>query len=197
MRMKRTGTTRRVAIATALVLAVVLALTTVGALAQTVGPEQRQEQRGQKLEDRAKRIQNRIAVMVARFNANRERHVATYERIKAKVREVIANLSAKGYDTSRLSEDLKAFDAKVVRFGKDCALLMEKLAEAQKYTAGQPEGQFRAAIGEARAQLRVVRADILDIKKFYRSVIKPGVQALKSQKPATGGTRSTTPASAQ
>ena len=188
---RRSGMKKLLAV-TALALAALLALAFTGAaLAQTVEPKQRreklEEQRREKLEDRAKRIEDRIDLIMERFNTKKDRHVATCKRIKARLEQVIENLSAKGYDTGKLSEDLGALDEKIAEFAKGCAALMEKLEDARKYAAGESGGDFREAMQAARAQMRVVREDVMDIKKYYRTVMKPDIQALKSQKPATEG----------
>jgi len=142
---------------------------------------------------RAKRIQERIGLVISRFNALKERHIATYQRIKARVQQIVTTLSARGYDTSRLAQDLQTFDSKVVKAGQDYVTFIGYMTTAQQYAPYESQGQFLAAIQSARQQLRVFRSDLLDARNYYWTVIRPDVVALKAQKPATQPAAPTTP----
>jgi hypothetical protein len=157
------------------------------------GLEQRRQQSQPGVDERSKRIQERIALIIARFNELKDRHVAVYERIKEQVRKIIATLLAKGYDTGKLAQDLQSLDAMVVKAGQDYATFIEKLTAAQQYVPLESQGQFLTAIEDNRAQLRLFRSDLLDARNFYWTVIRPDINALKSQKPATQSAPSTTP----
>ncbi len=154
-------------------------------LAQTApkrsAPEERQEQK----DARAARITERIELVIARFDNNKERHVAAYNAAKARLKEAITELAEKGYDVTRLTADLQAWDGMFVKFAQDYATLINLLRTAEQYAPYESQGQFAAAIQQARAQLVTVRQDALDIRHYYQTVIRPDLQALKDQNPSS------------
>lgn len=193
---------KRITCIVAVALLLILALTAAGAAAfrsrvpgswpeRSSVPEKRQEVQ----DERAKRIQERISLVIARFNNNKDRHIAAYKATKEQVAAIVNALAAQGYDVSKLSQDLKTWDAMIVKFATDFANFINKLTATQQYIPFESQGQFKAALEVARAQLRVVRADDLDIRTFYQTTIRPDVQDLKSQKPATTAPAATVPAS--
>lgn len=187
---------RRIAIACGLALALAAMLTSAVAAGPTTPrgstprgsvPEQRQE----RIDQRAENIQQRLDLIIARFNNNKERHIARYNAVKAKITEIVTTMSAKGYDTSKLAKDLQEWDALVVKTATDYATFIGLLQTARQYAPYASEGQFAAAMSKARAQLKVVRQDSLDARTMYQTVIRPDVKALASQTPKTPA--STTP----
>lgn len=148
--------------------------------------------REQRVDEWAKRVQQRISNVIAHFNSNKDRHIATYNNVKVELKELADTLSAKGYDVTKVTQDYQTLDSRVQKAAQDYATLIGYLTTAQGFVPGHAEGQFRAAIQQARSQLVVVRDDARDIRNFYWTVIRPDVQALKSQKPTAPST--TTPA---
>jgi len=145
-------------------------------------------------EQRAQVIVERIQTAIARFNNNKDRHIAAYNEVKAKVVEIVTTLSAKGYDTAKLSADLQTWDQMVVKTGQDYAAFIGLLQNSEQYAPYASQGQFLNAIEQARAQFRVYRQDELDVRHQYQTVIRPDVQALASQSPtAPTSTPTSTP----
>jgi hypothetical protein len=186
---------KRIAIVCGLALIVAALLTSAVAVGQAVPrgsvPQQRQERQDQ----RARIIQERIDLIIARFNNNRERHIASYSAVKAKVTEIVKTMSAKGYDTSRLASDLQTWDVMLVKIGNDYSTVISLLQTARQYAPYASQGQFVSAMSQARAQLRVVRQDSLDARNMYQTVIRPDVRALAGQTPKAPA--STAPATTQ
>jgi hypothetical protein len=139
-------------------------------------------------DQRAEIIKERLDTIIARFNNNKERHIATYNAAKATITQMVSTLSAKGYDTSKLATDLQAWDAMVVKMANDYASLIGLLQTAEQYAPYASQGQFLAAMNQARSQLRVVRKDSLDVRNEYQTVIRPDVQALAGQTPKAPAT---------
>jgi len=134
-------------------------------------------------EARSQRIQQRIEMIIARFEANKERHIAVYNRIKDRLKEAADSLQAKGYDLTNVRRDYSALDSKIVKFATDYATFISDLRATESYVPLESQGQFLSALEVARAQLRVARADSLDIRNFYWTVVRPDVQALRNQNP--------------
>jgi hypothetical protein len=144
----------------------------------------------QREDARAEQIQQRIDLVIARFNNNKERHVATYNAMKAKVQEVISTLAAQGYDVAKLTADLQTWDQMIVKFAQDYVSFIGLLEAVRAYAPYESQGQFASALEQARAQLRVCRQDSLDMRLFYQQTIRADIAEVASQKPS-----STTPGS--
>jgi len=145
-------------------------------------------------EERARIITEHIQTVIARFNNNEERHIAAYQAVKAKVVEIVTIMTAKGYDTAKLSADLATWDQMVVKAGQDYAAFIASLNNAIQFAPYSSQGQFLTAIEQSRAQLRVYRQDALDVRHEYQTVIRPDVQALAAQTPvAPSSTPTSTP----
>jgi len=190
---------KKTALILAFCLAAVMLLTAVAAVGQTTPPastpaQQRQQNLQEREQQRAAVIKERIDLIIARFNNNKDRHIAVYNATKAKVVEVVTTMSAKGYDTSKLSADLQTWDQMVQKAAADYATYVSLLQSAEQFAPYQSGGQFWNAINQARAQLRVVRQDSLDVRSEYQTVIRPNIAALVSQTPKTTTTApATTP----
>jgi len=143
-------------------------------------------------DQRAQIIIERIELVIARFNNNKDRHIAVYNAAKAKVAEIVTAMTAKGYDTTRLQADLQTWNSMIVKAAGDYATFISLLQTAEQYAPYASQGQFLNAIEAARKQLRVCNQDNLDVRHQYQTVIRPDVEALKSQTPKSpGGTPAT------
>jgi hypothetical protein len=169
---------KRISIALALILTVLLLLVAEGASAFQPNP------RPPGQEARAEQLQKRIETVIAKFDANKERHMAVYNRIKDRLKEIADALTAKGYDLTKARQDYSTLDSKIVKFAQDYVTFISDLRATESYTPFESQGQFRSALEVARAQLKVVRSDSLDIRNFYWTTVRPDVQAVRNQKPA-------------
>ncbi|MHB8896218.1 MAG: hypothetical protein ACYC99_13720 [Candidatus Geothermincolia bacterium] len=179
---------RKIVIVCGLALIVAAMIVSPAAIGQTYPRGSVPQQRQERLDQRAEIIKERIEIVIARFNNNKARHVASYNAVKDKITEIVQTMSAKGYDTSKLASDLQAWDAMVVKTAGDYATFISLLQTAEQYAPFASQGQFVSAMNQARAQLRVVRQDSLDARHMYQTVIRPDVQALASQTPKTPST---------
>ena len=166
-----------------LVLTLCLAASPV-AVAQGQQEQQGEGRAGQWLEQRGERLQDRIELIITRFENNKERHIKAYNEAKEKVKKLLEAMEAKGYDVSKLEGDLSTWNAMIVKFAQDYAVFIDKLRELSGLAVGQSEGQFRAGLQEARGLLRQVQQDVLDIRLFYQKTIRADIQELRAQVPA-------------
>lgn len=133
-------------------------------------------------EERCARVQERVKNKTARFDDNKERHTAVYKNLKNRLTKFVERLDAKGYDTSKLKEDLKILDEKIAQFSKDYAAHIAKLNESKTSTCGHSEGEFRGTLVDARALLKTVHQDAQDIRTYVRTVIHKDLQDIRVQK---------------
>ncbi len=155
------------------------------ALAQERKERQGEGQAGEWLEQRGEMLKQRIELIITRFENNKDRHVKVYNEAKEKVMQLLEAMEAKGYDVSKLAQDLSAWDAMIVKFAQDYALFIAELQELSQLAVGDSEGQFRAGLQEARKLLRQVQQDAMDIRLFYQKTIRADIQELKAQLPAS------------
>lgn len=164
------------------VLLLALALMTAAAWAQEEQPE-KEGPLQERLQRRWETISRRIELVIARFENNKERHVKAYEKAKGKVEAFLEEMSAKGYDVSKLSQDLETWDGMFRKFSQDYAALVEKLKEIAALTPEQAQKEFMSLLREAREMLRTVRQDALETRLFYQQTIRADIQELREQLP--------------
>lgn len=133
-------------------------------------------------EERCARIQERVQNRTARFDGGKEKHMAVYKNLKNRLIKFVEKLSAQGYDTSKLKEDLKVLDEKIAQFAKDYAAHTAKLNESKTLTCGHSEGEFRGTLVDARSLLKTVHQDAQDIRTYVRTVIHKDLQDIREQK---------------
>jgi hypothetical protein len=138
-------------------------------------------------DQRAQRIIERIETVIARFNNNKDLHIAAYNAAKDKVTEIVTTMTAQGYDTGKLREDLQTWNTMILKAAGDYATFISLLKTAEQYAPYASQGQFLNAIDQARKQLRVCTQDNLDVRHEYQTVIRPDVQALAGQTPKSQG----------
>lgn len=139
---------------------------------------------GARLQQRCTQATQRIETAVARYNNNKEKHVQQYENLAVRLADLGEKLKARGYDISKLQADGKILRDKIAKFAADYADTISKLEATKQYACGSSQGAFKQALKTAQDQLKVVKADSVDIRNYYQTVVRPDVQAVKAQKPA-------------
>ncbi len=137
----------------------------------------------QRLQQRWETVQQRLRLIITRFENNKERHVRAYQQAKEKAEEFLEKMSSKGLDVSKLSQDLETWDGMFKEFARDCEALIGKLEEILALDPAQAKGSFSPLIKEARQLLREVQQDALDIRLFYQQTIRADIRELRDQLP--------------
>jgi hypothetical protein len=127
----------------------------------------------------------RIETAIARFNNNKDGHTRRYLAVADHLKNLNEKLKAKGYDTSKPEADYKVLNEKILKASQDYQMFITKLEATKQYACGQSQGQFKTALQDAKAQLKVYREDVADIRNYYQTVVRPDVKALRDQKPNT------------
>jgi len=179
------GTQIKSILVVALAAALMIASLAPAALAQQEGENPR-ERVSERLQERWEKVQQRLELIITRFENNKERHIKVYNEMKAKVQQLLEQMQEKGLDVSKLSQDLAAWDEMIRRFASDYAALMETLKKLCSLEAGEAEQEFRPLIQEAREQLRKVHQDVMEIRLFYQKTIRSDIQDLRSQLEGSG-----------
>ncbi len=138
-------------------------------------------------------IEANVTRKITNFEANRNKHVASYIRTKEKVAAMVTKLEAKGYDVTKLKADLIEYDAKIKKFSDDHAAYIAALTSTQEFACGKSEGEFKTQLIAARGILKAVHDDSVAIRTYWAETVKPDLLALKAQTitekaTTTGGT---------
>ncbi|HLA03679.1 MAG TPA: hypothetical protein VJ065_00415 [Patescibacteria group bacterium] len=154
------------------------------ALAQTPTPSGTLRERiGERVQNRCERVTTRINERIEHYDTNKQRHIEHYEKITDKLTTLVSRLDAKGYDTSKLNEDLKTLDKMVREFAVLYSQFIDTLKGAKGFACGSSEGQFLQAIQEAQSFLRQSRQQAKEIRSFLQNTIKADLKELRAQKP--------------
>lgn len=162
-------------------------LTLVVSVAPVLAQEGQSGNQGERLQERLQQrwefVKQRIELIITRFENNQQRHQEAYERIKAAVQEFLEKMKAKGYDVSKLEQDLATWGDMFGELSRDYEAFIRELEEIAALSPEQAQGNFYSLLREARGLLRVVRQDVMDIRLFYQNTIRADIQELKAQLP--------------
>lgn len=124
----------------------------------------------------------RIDKRIEQYNKNKDTHLMKYKNMQERFLTLADRLDKKGYNTTQLRTDGKTLDAKIKKSTDDYASFITKLEATKQYTCGASQGQFKTSLEAARAQLKIFRSDVQDVRSFYKLTVKTDLQALKNQK---------------
>jgi len=128
-------------------------------------------------------VNARLDERIARFDANHERHVTAYRNLKERIVKFIERSAAKGYDVTDLEADVVALEVKIEKLATDYRAYIAVLRGSREATCGESEGVFRGKLMEARRLLAVVHQDVVDIRNYYQTTIRPDIREIKDQVP--------------
>lgn len=172
----------------------VFAAATVGLLLTGVVSAQRStvmEQKGQKI-NRCTVIQGNVDKRLKNFEAKRLKHDEQYQKMYDHVSLLITKMENEGYDVSQPKVDLVQLKSLIAKYNADYNLYLGDLRDTKDFTCGRSEGEFKAKLGIARTQLKVVHDDAVAVRTFWAKTIKPELVALKpdtNTDTVEGGTR--------
>lgn len=138
-----------------------------------------QEQKRETVENRCGLVTTKIETKVARYDNNRQMQVSGYKRVREWVSSLITKMVASGKDTANLKSILTTFDTKLKKFDTDYAAYIDALKATKGFACGKSEGQFKEKLTAARSNLKTLRDDVVDIRNYYQTQVRPAVQAAK------------------
>ncbi len=140
---------------------------------------------GPRLEAACQRITSVIDSRISSYDTHKQEHIQRYDNIVNRVTELVSKLTDKGYDVSKLTTDLHTLNGMIKDFATDYTNFINTLKDAKQFACGNSQGQFAAKVEEARTYLKQAREQAVAIRSFILETIKPDLQALKGQHPAT------------
>lgn len=131
-------------------------------------------------------LENKIAAKINKYDENKGKHQDTYTKLVDRITQKVADWKAMGYNVSQVQSDLKTLGNKVKKFGDDYSTFIDKLKATQNLACGT-DPQYKSALADAKAALKVVRLDVVDIRQYYWSTVRPDIEELKQQTPVVTG----------
>lgn len=115
----------------------------------------------------------------------RNKHQTAYDNLVSRLNALVAKLEARGYSVGDIKAEISVLKDKINTFGDDYQKFFDLMGEVKAQACGsQTDAQVKTKLGEAQAQLKVVRKDAKAVRDYYFTVIRPDIQALKNQTPA-------------
>lgn len=141
----------------------------------------RQEKMELRIHDRCDLIEERVQAKISRFEQHKDDHVARYQRVKAKLEEILSKLEDKGYDVSELKNDLETLDELIREYAQLYVDFIASLGATQDYACGESDGDFREALARSHELLKQLRDKRREIREFYRDEIREDIKKLREQ----------------
>lgn len=143
--------------------------------------EQRKENREQVKERRCERTESRIRTRVGRYENKKDQHKRVFDKIILRVETLAERFEESNLDVSQLKADLKIFEGMVADLHEEHDSLIAGLKETQEQACGESEGEYRKQLGEARRMVPEVRAELIKVRDYYRTVIRVDILDLREQ----------------
>lgn len=139
--------------------------------------EVKTQNREQLCENLNKRISNRVQV----FTDNKDRHVENYQKFVTRVEEIITTLEGKGYDVADLTTHVAVMDEMIKQYAVDYSNFITTLDESKALPCGEGDGQYKEAMKSAQTELKALRDQRYEIRKYYAEVIRQDIASIRQQ----------------
>ncbi|MEA1926015.1 MAG: hypothetical protein U9M90_02075 [Patescibacteria group bacterium] len=143
--------------------------------------EERKDIREQIKERRCENIEARINTRIKRYENNQAQHRRIFDNLVSRIERCITKFEKASFDVSKLKSDLVVLKKKVQALHDAHALFIDELKNTRDHICGESEGAFVKQLGEARKMIPEVRSKLLDVREYYRTVIRPDLLDLRKQ----------------
>ncbi len=127
---------------------------------------------------RCQALNNRIEGRLKQFRDDNP-HFREFGNLRDRIVNVADRLEANGADVTKLRADIVVLDAKIQKFYEDYNLFLQKLNLTRDSSCKRSPIQFKDSLNAAKTQLRVVRQDADDIKRFVKTTIKEDIKNIR------------------
>ena len=124
-------------------------------------------------------LNNRIDARIQLFEQNKEYHKNIYEALVRKVEDLIDWMSEKGLVINKLQSDLIVLSDLLTKAWEDYSSFISLLMETKSYTCGESQGQFREKLMLAFEELKNYKADVMEIRNYYKNTVKEDMRELR------------------
>ncbi|GIW69435.1 MAG: hypothetical protein KatS3mg101_0182 [Patescibacteria group bacterium] len=112
------------------------------------------------------------------FSNSETKHLETYTKILDRLSQMIDKWESWGYDVSEIEADLDYIEELVNEYKEDYNDFVSKLTAA-KNACGNTD--YNTKLTAAKNALKELRGDVVNIRTFYQTELRPDILALKSQ----------------
>jgi hypothetical protein len=133
--------------------------------------------------ERCARIQKRVEERTSNFDERQGKHKKVYDNLVNRINKFISRFEAAKLDTTNLKSYLVTLQEKMDKFSTDYAAYIAKLKESKSFTCGHSEGEFKGALVDAKAELKMVHDDAADIRAHMKNTIIPEIKTLRDKMP--------------
>ena len=150
--------------------------------AETLPVSSPRERAQERLETRCQFLENRIKGRIDAYDANYNGQILRYTNIKQNVTKAITRLTELGYNTTKVSDDLKQLDVLLKEWNNLRNQFIAALQNSQNFVCGESEGAFKNAVDNAAADGKLMRSKAEEIKNFVKNTLRSDLQELRKQK---------------
>lgn len=129
--------------------------------------------------------QAKIEEKKVNFAERKIKHMEAYNNLQNRLEKLSDKLSAKGYNTEDLDEDITVLEGKIGQFETNFTAAYEKMQEAKNYmcdnhTSVENKNEMKAV----RDLIKKIRQDSVAIRNYYKNTIRLDILAIKKQTPS-------------
>lgn len=140
------------------------------------------EVRRQETQERVCQItEQRIQNQIRRYDIIRENHQRRNQRVVTRLNEIMLRLESDGIDVTSLRESIQGLQATVDSFEVSAQDYINLLIESENFACGESEGEFLSRIQSARELAPQIRGNVLSIREYFQTEIRPELEAIRTQ----------------
>ena len=143
--------------------------------------ENRKENREQVKARKCEGVESRIRTRVGRYENKKEQHKRVFDKIVSRIETLVEKFEESDLNVSQLKTDLETFKGMVADLHEEHDSLIKGLKETQEQACGESEGEYRKQLGEARRMVPEVRAELTNVRDYYKTVIRVDILDLRKQ----------------
>jgi hypothetical protein len=137
-----------------------------------------EERKTERITQRCEVAGTRIDAHIARYEANKDKHVDFYGRLSENIEKHLARLDGAGCDTSQVKTDLVTLERMASEIGSAHAEFVSLLLSTKNFACNESDGAFKEAVDAALAQLRVVQEQAKSVRSFVRTTLRADLRLL-------------------
>jgi gas vesicle protein len=141
----------------------------------------KEEKKAEIQEKRCEQIRERIQTRTQKFEGNNKYHQKNFNSINKNIDELLVLFKAEGLNVSDLESYLAVLETKLEKLYTDHDIFVSALESSSEVDCDDIENGIKNKLQLARKDGEVIKADILDIKDYYKEVIRPELLVLKKE----------------
>jgi len=125
--------------------------------------------------------ENLVDKKIEKINEQEEKHYKKYIGLSKDLEDFIEERESEGYDMSEIKKDLETLNGKIDKYNQNHDIYLEKLMNIKNNICTHTEDEYKNSIKAAKDALKEVRKDVVDIKTYYYTDIRPDILEFKQQ----------------